>query len=98
MFEFRKSRYRVDNSLAVIVYENGEPYSKLTVCAYPDVRAEGYKQFINVNAFGNNKIIEELEKEGKITNTGIKWKNADSFVTYSLYEFNKEWVDSLKED
>ena len=72
MFEFRKSKYRVDNSLAIIVYENNEPYSKLTVCAYPDVRTEGYKQFINVkNAFGNDKIIEKLEKEGKIIKTNI---------------------------
>ena len=98
MFEFRKSRYRVDNSLAIIVYENGEPYSKLTVCAYTDVRTKGYKQFININAFVNDKIIEELEKEGKIIKTRINWKNVDSFVTYPLYEFNKEWVDSLKED
>ena len=98
MFEFRKSKYKVDNSLAIIVYENNEPYSKLTVCAYPDVRTEDYKQFININAFGNDKIIKKLEEEGKIIKTGINWKNVDSFVTYPLYEFNKEWVDSLKED
>ena len=107
MFEFRKAKYSADNSLAIVVYEDGEPYSKLTVCSYPDVDVKkfnedsgfkgAYYQFVDVNAFGNDKIIEQLENEDKIYKVpNIYW--TPGYVEYPLYEFKKEWIDNLKED
>ena len=104
MFEFKKSKYYNGKSLAILVYENDEPYSNLTTNCYPDVDVikqfkDKYIQFVNVNAIGNDKIIKQLENENKVIKLpDINCRPEGSFVTYPLYKFNKEWVDSLKEE
>ena len=101
MFEFRRTKYVADKSLAIMVYENGEPYAKLTVCAYPDVNIrkqlkDNYMQFVDINNLERTGIVEQLENENKITRVqGVSFQ--PGFVSYPLYKFNKEWVDSLKE-
>ena len=95
---FCKSEYANNGSLYVGVVtwneedEYWEDWGDLTV-NLPGMCPEDNEAFLDTNNCAP-EIIKELEKKGYIKDTGITRNSG--FCTYPLYEFAKEFLESME--
>ena len=99
--EFRKARYALDDSLAIVIwdYSNGYPerYGNATVHLGPGTRDEFQNDrcaYLDEN--GMPGISEFLTNIGAAIPLGFSSRSG--YCNYPAYEFKREWLASLKYD
>lgn len=89
-FTIEKVYYAVNNNLALLLYEDGELYSDITVnlgVCLPDDMA-----YLNVNNM-SSKTIKMLEDNKIFKRTRKKMQSG--FVTYPLCKFNMKKIEEF---
>lgn len=89
-FTIEKASYAANNNLALLLYEDGELYAKITVNLR--VKLPSNLAYLDVNNLPS-KIVKMLEDKGVFKRTEIETQSG--FVTYPLCEFNMKKIEEF---
>ena len=92
-YEIRKSRYRDNNSLALLMYHNNELYTVMTKNLISSFLCDDDCQYIDTN---NNPELPDLLKKTKL-GVPLGFKERSGFCEYPLYKFDLTDVEEDEE-